>query len=153
MTSRLASNPEVFVQAQMGLWQDYLSLWHHTTRRMLGEDLAPVIEPHEDDRRFKHETWNENLLFDYLKQSYLLTARWMHETARDVDGLDDKSAQKVDFYTRQFVDALAPTNFVMTNPEVLRARLKLVVKTWSKGWKTCWGIWKRARGNCAFPDR
>src|SRR5690606_25499348 len=52
-----------------------------------------------------------------------LTARWMQSTVKDVEGLDDKTAQKVDFYTRQFVDAMAPSNFVMTNPEVLRATL------------------------------
>src|SRR3546814_6954057 len=65
-----------------------------------------------------------NELFDFVKQSYLLTARWMQSTVKDVEGLDDKTAQKVDFYTRQFVDAMAPSNFVMTNPEVLRATLE-----------------------------
>src|SRR3546814_18383249 len=48
----------------------------------------------------------------------------MQSTVKDVEGLDDKTAQKVDFYTRQFVDAMAPSNFVMTNPEVLRATLE-----------------------------
>ena len=60
----------------------------------------------------------ENLVFDYIKQSYLMTARWMQKTVYDVEGLEDKTAQKVDFYTRQFVDAMAPSNFLMTNPQV-----------------------------------
>src|SRR3546814_14036072 len=65
--------------------------------------------------------WDDNSLFDFIKQSYLLTARWIQNTVRDVEGLDEQTARKVDFYTRQFVDAMAPSNFVLTNPEVLRA--------------------------------
>ncbi len=68
--------------------------------------------------------WDENALFDYIKQSYLLSARWMQSTVGEVEGLDGKTAKKVDFYTRQFVDAMAPSNFVMTNPEVLRKTIE-----------------------------
>ena len=146
MTSRLARNPETFVEAQMGLWQDYLSLWQHTARRMIGEDSAPVIEPDEDDRRFRDESWNENLLFDFLKQSYLLTARWIRKTVSDVDGMDAKSAQKVDFYTRQFVDALAPSNFAMTNPEVLRRTFETGGENLIKGLENLLGDLERGKG-------
>ena len=52
--------------------------------------------------------WDENAVFDFIKQSYLLTARWMQRPSTRLEGLDDKTAQKVDFYTRQFVDAMAP---------------------------------------------
>src|SRR6185437_9619792 len=75
------------------------------------------------DRRFKDAAWQESTLFDYIKQSYLLTARWLQSTVRQVEGLDDKTSRKIDFYTRQFVDAMAPSNFVLTNPEVLRATI------------------------------
>jgi len=124
MTAKLMSDPAKVVQAQMTLWADYMTLWQRTTQRMLGADTEPVIEPERGDRRFRDEAWDENSLFDYVKQSYLLTARWMQSTVRDVDGLDDKTAKKVDFYTRQFVDAMAPSNFVMTNPEVLRSTIE-----------------------------
>ncbi|MDJ0951889.1 MAG: class I poly(R)-hydroxyalkanoic acid synthase [Alphaproteobacteria bacterium] len=125
MTQRMMSDPAKLMAAQMGLWQDYMRLWQSTTLRMLGhEDDQPVAEPHHEDRRFKHEAWSESALFDFIKQSYLLTARWMQETVAEVDGLDEKTSQKVDFYTRQFVDAIAPSNFVMTNPEVLNATLE-----------------------------
>ena len=123
MTARMMADPAKMMQAQIGLWQDYLKLWQATTQRMLGQEAEPVIEPEPGDSRFKHADWDDNQLFDFIKQSYLLTARWMHATVRDVEGLDDKTAQKVEFYTRQFADALAPSNFVMTNPEVLRATL------------------------------
>lgn len=123
MTRAMMNNPGAMMQAQINLWTDYMNLWQATTRRMMGEEAGPVIEPEREDRRFKDETWSENAIFDYIKQSYLLTARWMQSTVKEVDGLDDKTARKVDFYTKQFADALAPTNFLMTNPEVIKATL------------------------------
>ena len=124
MTARMMADPAKLMQAQMNLWQDYMTLWQHTTQRMLGQESEPVIAPAPDDRRFKHAEWDESHLFDFIKQSYLLTARWLQSTVRDVEGLDDKTAKKIDFYTRQFADAMAPSNFVMTNPEVLRATIE-----------------------------
>ena len=123
MTQRLMSDPGRLVQAQLSLWQDYLRLWSNTTQRFLGGEAAPVAEPTPGDRRFKDAAWQESTLFDYIKQSYLLTARWLQSTVKQVEGLDDKTARKIDFYTRQFVDAMAPSNFVLTNPEVLRATI------------------------------
>ena len=91
---------------------------------MLGHAADPVIEPARDDRRFRDPAWDDDAVFSIIKQSYLLTSRWLTEVTNDVDGLDDKTRQKLDFYTRQFVDAMAPSNFVATNPEVLRATLE-----------------------------
>ena len=124
MAARMMTDPAKIMQAQMSLWQDYLNLWQNATLRFLGETTQPVVTPAKEDRRFKDAAWNENVVFDYLKQSYLLTARWLQQTTRSVAGLDDKTAKKVDFYTRQFVDAMAPSNFVMTNPEVLRTTIE-----------------------------
>jgi polyhydroxyalkanoate synthase len=124
MTQRLMADPAKLLQAQLSLWQDYLTLWQRTAQRFLGEPAPAVVEPAPGDRRFKDEAWSDSAVFDYIKQSYLLTARWLHNTVRRVDGLDDKTAQKVDFYTRQFVDAMAPSNFVLTNPEVLRTTIE-----------------------------
>ena len=123
MTQRMMRDPGRLVQAQLSLWQDYLRLWQSTTHRLLGGAPEPVAEPAPGDRRFKDAAWQESTLFDYIKQSYLLTARWLQSTVQQVDGLDEKTARKVDFYTRQFVDAIAPSNFVLTNPEVLRATI------------------------------
>jgi len=121
MTTKLMANPARLMEAQMTLWNDYMNLWQHSARRWLGEEPdGPIVTPAKDDRRFKDAAWEENAVFDYIKQSYLLTARWMQGMVQDVEGLDDRTAKKVDFYTRQFVDAMAPSNFVMTNPEVLR---------------------------------
>ncbi len=120
-TRQLMANPSLMIEAQAQLWKGYLDLWHNTTKRLLGYDVDPLVKPSPADRRFKHSDWHEIAIFDYIKQSYLLTANWMQETASKVEGLDDKTRQKVNFYTRQFADAIAPTNFLATNPEVLRA--------------------------------
>jgi polyhydroxyalkanoate synthase len=124
MTARMMADPAKLVQAQLSLWNDYMTLWQRTAQRFLGgAEPDPVIEAQQGDRRFKDVAWTENTLFDFIKQSYLLTARWMQTTVKDVEGLDEKTAKKVDFYTRQFVDAIAPSNFVLTNPEVLKTTL------------------------------
>ncbi len=124
MTQRLMSDPGRMVEAHLSLWQDYMRLWQSTAERFVGGNPAPVAEPESGDYRFKDPAWQESTLFDYIKQSYLLTARWLQTTVKATDGLDEKAARKVDFYTRQFVDAMAPTNFVATNPEVLRTTIE-----------------------------
>ena len=124
MTAKMMSDPTRMIEAQMDFWNDYVELWRHTTQKMMGIETDPVHAPESGDRRFKDAAWDDSMLFDYVKQSYLLSARWIQRTVNDVEGLDPKTAQKIDFYTRQFVDAMAPSNFVMTNPEVLRATLE-----------------------------
>ena len=74
----------------------------------------------QGDKRFKHEDWHEHFLFDYVKQSYLITSRWLHDQVASVEGMDEQTKKKVDFFTRQYIDALAPSNFALTNPEVFR---------------------------------
>ena len=120
MTTQLMRDPAKMVQAQIGFWQDYMTLWQNTARRVWGAENQPVIEADPKDRRFKDEAWKESEVFDFIKQSYLLSARYVNDVVTHVDGLDPKTAQKVDFYSRQFVDAMSPSNFLMTNPEVLR---------------------------------
>ncbi len=121
MTAKLMENPAKLAEAQASLWNDYMKLWQSTANRMLGEEAEPVVEPAAGDRRFRDEAWSENEIFDFIKQSYLLSANWLQDTVHGVEGLDDKTAKKVNFYTRQYVNALSPSNFAATNPEVLRA--------------------------------
>ncbi len=120
MTARLIANPAKLMQAQLGFWQDYMSLWQNTARRVMGMDSTPVIQADPKDRRFRDDAWNDNEIFDFIKQSYLLSARYVQDVVREADGLDAHTAQKVDFYARQFIDAMSPSNFLLTNPEVLR---------------------------------
>ena len=150
MTAQMMADPAKMVQAQIGLWQDYMKLWQATTQRMMGGEAEAVIEPKPGDRRFKHADWDENHMFDFVKQSYLLTARWMQSTVNDVEGLDDKTAQKVDFYTRQFADAMAPSNFIMTNPEVLRATVESGGENLVKGLENLLDDLERGKGRLAI---
>jgi len=119
--THLVAHPRKLAEAQLRLWRGYVELWQSTARRFLGEPAKPIIRPEPGDRRFRHREWEENEIFDFIKQSYLLTARWMQETVADVEHIDPKTRRKIAFYTKQFADALAPSNFLLTNPEVLRA--------------------------------
>ncbi len=118
--ARVLSDPFKLAEAQMKLWQDYAALWHSSMMKLMGQDAKVVAEPHVGDKRFRHEDWQQNFLYDYIKQSYLIAARHLHQTVGKVEGLDEQTAKKVDFYTRQYIDALSPSNFLLTNPEVLR---------------------------------
>jgi len=146
MTARLMTNPQRLMQAQIGFWQDYLTLWQNAARRMFGEQPSPVISEDPRDRRFKDDMWRDNEVFDFIKQSYLLSARYFQNVAQGVDGLDTKTAQKVDFYTRQFVDAMSPTNFLMTNPEVLRRTAESGGENLLKGLSNLLADLERGRG-------
>lgn len=120
MAARLAANPARLIEAQMGFWQDYTTLWQHSARRMMGIETSPVVPPDPRDKRFADEGWKTSEVFDFIRQSYLLSARFVQDVVTRVDGLDAKTAQKVDFYSRQFIDAMSPSNFALTNPQVLR---------------------------------
>ncbi len=135
LTTRLMANPMQLAQAQMAFWQDYLQLVSKAALRFWGHHQDPVISPDPTDKRFRHEAWEENPIFDFIKQSYLLAADYIHSTVKDVDGLDDQTARKISFHTRQFVDALSPTNFVATNPAVLEKTLETKGHNLLKGLK------------------
>jgi polyhydroxyalkanoate synthase subunit PhaC len=117
---KVLADPFKLAEMQMKLWQDYMSLWQNSMLKFMGHQAQPVIEPPKGDRRFRHEDWQQNFLYDYIKQSYLIAAKHLHQSLGNVEGLDDRDAKKVDFYTRQYIDALSPSNFLLTNPEVLR---------------------------------
>src|ERR1700704_4189672 len=127
-----------------------MPLCRRSARRFLGGKAEPVIEAASEDRRFRDKAWSDNTLFDFIKQSYLLTARCLQGAVKNVEGLDDGAARKVDFYTRQFVDAIAPSNFVMTNPEVLRATIESRGENLLNGLKNLLGDLERGKGRLAI---
>ncbi len=146
MTAKMMSDPAKLVEANLSLWQDYMALWQNTARRLLGEPSEPIAKPDPTDRRFKDEMWEENEIFDFIKQSYLLSARWVQGVVNNIDGLDEHVAQKVDFYTRQYVDAMAPSNFVLTNPEVLRTTIETGGENLIKGLNNLLDDLERGKG-------
>ncbi len=124
LSARLMANPYKLAQAQMGMMWDYFSLWQGSMLRMMGVNAQPVATPAKGDNRFRDEDWEQHFLFDFVKQSYLIAARNIHDTVCCVEGLDDNTQKKVNFYTRQYIDALSPSNFAFTNPEVFRETVK-----------------------------
>ena len=112
-------NTQTLTDAQLRLWRDTLKLW--TTAGGAG---GAVIRPGAGDRRFRSERWNDGSVFDFIKQSYLLTARYLEDVVACVEGLDDKRGRQLAFYTRQFADAMSPGNFALTNPDVLNATVE-----------------------------
>jgi polyhydroxyalkanoate synthase len=121
LMTRMMTDPVVVASAQIDLFYNTLGIWHKTAERMLMLRARDADAP--KDKRFKHPEWSENAVFNFVKDSYLVAAESILSSIRDVKGMDEASARKVDFYTRQFVDALSPSNFVATNPEVLIATL------------------------------
>ena len=120
LAANMLANPARLAEGQLRLWHDYMNLWQTSMLRMMGANARPVAEPAQGDKRFKDAGWHEHFLFDYVKQSYLITARWLHEQVASVEGLSESAKKKVHFFTRQYIDALAPSNFALTNPEVFR---------------------------------
>ncbi|MEZ5811615.1 MAG: class I poly(R)-hydroxyalkanoic acid synthase [Rhizobiaceae bacterium] len=120
VTEYWLSDPSRALEAQTRLFSGYMNVWANSIRRASGEAIEDVAAPDERDRRFKDSEWADNAFFDFLKQAYLITSRWAGDLVEHADGLDDATRTKARFYVKQVADALSPSNFVMTNPELLR---------------------------------
>ena len=116
------ADPQRTIELQANLGKAYLDLWASAVKRLAGEPAAPVVTPAAGDKRFNDPEWTQNQFFDFLKQAYLLTAQWADKLV-DATDLSPHTKQKAEFYVRQITNALAPTNFVLTNPELLRETL------------------------------
>ncbi len=146
MYKQILADPSQFLDAQIRFWQDTAQLWQATTQRMIsGKAVAPVITPAPGDRRFKDEDWVENPVFDHLKQSYLLASRYLYACAQSPDP-DSHEARKAEFYTRQFIDAMAPTNFASSNPQVLRETVESGGENLLKGLNNLLNDLERGKG-------
>jgi len=110
-------------EAQAALSTRFIDLWGTTLRRLQGEDAAPVAAPEAGDKRFADPEWRSNPYFDFLKQAYVLTTRWADDLVRRAQDVDPHTREKARFYLHQVTSALSPSNFVATNPELLRTTL------------------------------
>jgi len=122
LVTKMMTDPTAVARAQIDLFNQSLAVWQKTAERMFVPQAPDADKP--KDKRFKHPDWTENAIFSFVKDSYLVAAKSILSTVREIKGMDNAAARKVDFYTRQFVDALSPSNFVATNPEVLTATLE-----------------------------
>ncbi len=117
------SDRERSAELQLKIGKAYLDLWGSAVRRLAGEQAEPAIAPSPRDKRFNDPEWKSNQFFDFVMQLYLLSTQWAQDLVRNAEGLDPHTRKKAEFYVQQIANAVAPSNFVLTNPEVLRETL------------------------------
>jgi poly[(R)-3-hydroxyalkanoate] polymerase subunit PhaC len=149
LTAKVMSDPMSIANAQIELWADLARLWQHATGRLIGASNV-ADRAGAKDRRFQHPAWTEHFVFDYIKQSYEIFAGAILSAVHQIRGLDPKTEHKVQFYTRQFVDALAPSNFVATNPEVLKQTIETGGQNLLRGLTNLLQDLERGRGKLAI---
>ncbi|MEM9305638.1 MAG: class I poly(R)-hydroxyalkanoic acid synthase, partial [Pseudomonadota bacterium] len=121
---RAMFSPIALARAQFDLTRRSFGLAKYTAARLLGRRPDPVAPVPRGDRRFRDDAWSEELVFDFMKQAHLLTATWLQDSIARIHSADDETRARVQFYAAQLSDALAPSNFVLTNPEVLRETIR-----------------------------
>ena len=122
LTQDYLDQPQKIIEATLEYWTQQADLWTRAVQRGLGEaDTGPAISPDKGDKRFKNEIWDQNPVFDYLRQSYLLTGNWLKRRLDDAEGLSPQERRKLEFLTRNYIEAISPTNYAATNPDVLKA--------------------------------
>lgn len=124
VAERWVTDPRKVIEAQASLTSDFMSLWASTLKRASGEEAAPVAEPDKRDARFADPDWSAHPMFDFVKQAYLIGSRWAESLVDRAEDLDPHTREKARFYVKQIASALSPSNFVATNPELLRETLK-----------------------------
>jgi polyhydroxyalkanoate synthase len=113
--------PQKFMKAQADLWQRYLRLWTSTFAVLFGGDKTEAVAaPDPKDARFKDPAWSEHQYFDFMKQAYLINSQWAERLVQEAENLDPDTRHRAGFYMKQVINALAPSNWVFTNPELLR---------------------------------
>jgi polyhydroxyalkanoate synthase len=122
--THLFDNPQKLFDMQMQFWSDWATLCQESTTKFLGGEADNLFDLDLNDKRFKSPAWSESAYFDFIKQSYLLTGKWLQDIIHKTEGLDDETRNKMEFQTKQFVDAIAPTNFLFTNPDVLKETIE-----------------------------
>ncbi len=118
-----ANDPEKFAERQTKLAENMIDLWGRTNRRLLGEKVEPLVQPAPGDNRFRDPEWSENPFFDFFKQAYLLGTNWAEDLIDNAEGVDESVRRRAQLYLTQITSALSPSNFPLTNPEVLRATM------------------------------
>lgn len=121
LTEYWLADPSRALEAQTRLFAGYMDVWNNSIHRLSGvPDLPAAVTPDRGDKRFLDEEWGKNAFFDFLKQAYLVTSRWAGDLVEHADGLDEHTRHKAGFYVKQISNAISPSNFILTNPELFR---------------------------------
>jgi polyhydroxyalkanoate synthase len=120
--SKLAAQPDRLMRAQADLFSRYMDLWQSTARRVAqGEAHDPVVSPALGDKRFADPEWDNNPVFDVIKQSYLLSSNWLNALVSDVQDVEPGTKRRAQFFMKMMTDAFSPSNFLISNPAALKA--------------------------------
>lgn len=112
-----ANQPAALLRVQMQWWEKQMQIWQNVALASKKDD---VVAPAKDDKRFQNQSWNDDVFYNFIKQSYLLFGQTYLDTINSVEGLDSKAKERLNFFSRQAINAMSPTNFVGTNPELLK---------------------------------
>ena len=143
---RVSEDPQHIIRLQSEYWSSWLQIWQGSMMKFLGEASDDVITPEAKDRRFRAPEWQENALFDFIKQSYLLTCQSLTKMIEETQGLKDEDKKKLEFYTQLYANALSPSNFVLTNPEVLKETISTGGENLVKGLQNLLEDLERGKG-------
>lgn len=116
------ADPQRALEAQTRLFAGYMTVWANAIQRVSPNAEGPddAVKPERGDKRFQDPEWGRNAFFDFLKQAYLVTSRWASELVEHAEGLDEHTRHKASFYVKQVSNAISPSNFILTNPELFR---------------------------------
>jgi len=142
----MLKNPEKMIETSMNYWQDTMKLYQQTAMQMMGIDSEPVIQEGKGDRRFRHQAWEEQPIFNAIKQSYLLGSKCFRDLASNTEGINEQTARKMAFFTEQYIDSLSPTNFALTNPEVIEKAVETKGENLLNGFQNMLADFKKGNG-------
>lgn len=129
----ITSHPEKVFEHSLDLYKDYLKLISNVAQKATGEEVDSVFKAEGKDNRFIDESWENNPFFNFIKQAYYLNSLWVKDVMKECHSLDKKEVQKLEFFIKQFIDAVAPTNFPYLNPQVIKETLETNGENIAKG--------------------
>ncbi|HET9160742.1 MAG TPA: class I poly(R)-hydroxyalkanoic acid synthase [Caulobacteraceae bacterium] len=150
--SKLAADPDGMMRAQADLYARYMDLWQATARRIAGEKSEPVIKPPAGDKRFNDPEWENQPVFDVMKQSYLLTTDWLNSLVGQVKNVDPMTKRRVEFFMKMLTDAFSPSNFLISNPVALREAIATKGESIVKGMENFAADLERGHGALAISQ-
>ncbi|MGR5133741.1 class I poly(R)-hydroxyalkanoic acid synthase [Vibrio alfacsensis] len=118
---QVANQPATLLKLQAQWWEQQLQIWQNVA--LIGNQNQ-IIEAEKGDKRFSNEAWQNEAMYSFIKQSYLLFSKSYLDTIESLDGLDEKTKERIIFFSRQAINALSPSNFIATNPELLKLTLE-----------------------------